>query len=106
MNVMMTFQITVMELQESSKIIVNIHVTIVNVKKTRIARLIYRIAFKDIAMLAYKIRSVRMEELALMENAYALKNLKGYIEKHAMNRPVSVMTPTIYKNYSYKVTLM
>ena len=103
---MMTFQVTVMELQENLKIIVNIHVTIVSVKRIRIVRQIYQIAFKDIAMLAFKIRSVRMEELALMENAYALKNLKGYIVKHVMNRPVSVMTPTIYKNYSYKVTVM
>ena len=106
MNVMMTFQIGVMELQESSKIIANKHVAIVSVKKMRIVRLIYQIVFKDIAMLAYRIRSVRMEELALMGNAFALKNLKEYIVKIVMTLPVSVMTPTILPRYLYKATVM
>ena len=41
MNVMMTFQIGVMELQESSRIIANKHVAIVSVKIKRIVRWIY-----------------------------------------------------------------
>ena len=106
MNVMMTFQIGVMELQENSKIIAKKHVAIVSVKKIRIVRLIYQIVFKDIAMLAYRIRSVRMEELALMGSAFALKNLKEYIVKIVMNLPVSVMTPTILPRYLYKATVM
>ena len=105
-SIQQPIQITVMEQQESSKIIANIHVTIVSVKKTRIVRSICQIAFKDIAMLAYRIRSVRMEELALMGNAFALKNLKEYIVKNVMSLPVSVMTPTILPNYLYKVTVM
>ena len=106
MNAMMTFRISVMELQENSKIIANIHVTIVSVKQIRIVRLIYRIVCKDIAMLAYRIRSVRMEELALMGSAFALKNLKEYIVKIVMTLPVSVMTPTILPRYLYKATVM
>ena len=106
MNVIMTSQITAMELPESGKIIANIHVRIVSVKKIRIVRLIYPIVLKDIAMLAYRIRIVRMEELALMGNAFALKNLKEYIVKNVMSLPVSVMTPTILPNYLYKVTVM
>ena len=106
MNAMMTFRISVMELQENSKIIANIHVTIVSVKKIRIVRLIYRIVCKDIAMLAYRIRSVRMVELALMGSAFALKNLKEYIVKIVMTLPVSVMTPTILPRYLYKATVM
>ena len=106
MNAMMTFRISVMELKENSKIIANIHVTIVSVKKIRIVRLIYRIVCKDIAMLAYRIRSVRMEELALMGSAFALKNLKEYIVKIVMTLPVSVMTPTILPRYLYKATVM
>ena len=106
MNVIMTSQITAMELPESGKIIANIHVRIVSVKKIRIVRLIYRIVCKDIAMLAYRIRSVRMEELALMGSAFALKNLKEYIVKIVMTLPVSVMTPTILPRYLYKATVM
>ena len=106
MNAMMTFRISVMELQENSKIIANIHVTIVSVKQIRIVRLIYRIVCKDIAMLAYRIRSVRMVELALMGSAFALKNLKEYIVKIVMTLPVSVMTPTILPRYLYKATVM
>ena len=106
MNAMMTFQISVMELQGNSKIIANIHVAIVSVKKIRIVRLICRIVCKDIAMLAYRIRSVRMVELALMGSAFALKNLREYIVKIVMTLPVSVMTPTILPRYLYKATVM
>ena len=105
-NVMKIFQIAVVELQEKSKIIANTHVAIVSVKKIRIVRLIYRIVFKDIAMFDYRIRSVRMEELALMGSAFALKNLKEYIVKIVMTLPVSVMTPTILPRYLYKATVM
>ena len=57
---------------EDLKIIVNKHVAIVSVKKIRIVRLIYQIVFKDIAMLAYRIRTARMEELVGMVNALVL----------------------------------
>ena len=106
MSAMMTFIITVMEPQESSKIIANIHVAIVTVKQIRVVRSIYQIVFKDIAMLAYRIRSVRMEELALTGSAFALKNLKEYIVKIVMTLPVSVMTPTILPRYLYKAIVM
>ena len=103
MNVMMTFQIGVMELQESSKIIAKKHVAIVSVKKIRIVRLIYQIVFKDIAMLAYRIRTARMEELVGMVNARVLKmhvcqvgkNLKEYIVKNVMTLLDFVLKPSL-----------
>ena len=114
MNVMMTFQIGVMELQESSKIIAKKHVAIVSVKKIRIVRLIYQIAFKDIAMLAYRIRSAKMEELVGMVNAPVLKmhvcqvgkNLKEYIVKNVMTLLDFVLKPLLLPSYLYKVTVM
>ena len=114
MNVMMTFQIGVMELQESSKIIAKKHVAIVSVKKIRIVRLIYRIVFKDIAMLAYRIRTARMEELVGMVNALVLKmhvcqvgkNLKEYIVKNVMTLLDFVLKPSLLPSYLYKVTVM
>ena len=114
MNVMMTFQIGVMELQESSKIIAKKHVAIVSVKKIRIVRLIYQIVFKDIAMLAYRIRTARMEELVGMVNALVLKmhvcqvgkNLKEYIVKNVMTLLDFVLKPSLLPSYLYKVTVM
>ena len=106
MNVMMLFQIIVMELQEGSKIIANTHVAIVSVKKMRIVRLTCPIVFKDIAMLAYRIRSVRMEELALMGNAFAPKNLKEGVVKNVMILKSFVVQPSMIPNYIYKVTVM
>ena len=114
MNVMMTFQIGVMELQESSKIIAKKHVAIVGVKKIRIVRLIYQIVFKDIAMLAYRIRTARMEELVGMVNALVLKmhvcqvgkNLKEYIVKNVMTLQDFVLKPSPLPSYLYKVTVM
>ena len=114
MNVMMTFQIGVMELQENSKIIAKKHVAIVSVKKIRIVRLIYQIVFKDIAMLAYRIRSARMEELVGMVNALVLKmhvcqvgkNLKEYIVKNVMTLQDFVLKPSLLPSYLYKVTVM
>ena len=114
MNVMMTFQIGVMELQESSKIIAKKHVAIVSVKKIRIVRLIYQIVFKDIAMLAYRIRTARMEELVGMVNALVLKmhvcqvgkNLKEYIVKNVMTLLNFVLKPSLLPSYLYKVTVM
>ena len=114
MNVMMTFQISVMELQESSKIIAKKHVAIVSVKKIRIVRLIYQIVFKDIAMLAYRIRTARMEELVGMVNALVLKmhvcqvgkNLKEYIVKNVMTLLDFVLKPSLLPSYLYKVTVM
>ena len=106
MNVIMTSQITAMELPESGKIIANIHVRIVSVKKIRIVRLIYPIVLKDIAMLAYRIRIVRMEELALMGNAFAPKNLKEGVVKNVMILKSFVVQPSMIPNYIYKVTVM
>ena len=114
MNVMMTFQIGVMELQESSKIIAKKHVAIVSVKKIRIVRLIYQIVFKDIAMLAYRIRTARMEELVGMVNALVLKmhvcqvgkNLMEYIVKNVMTLQDFVLKPSLLPSYLYKVTVM
>ena len=114
MNVMMTFQIGVMELQESSKIIAKKHVAIVSVKKIRIVRLIYQIVFKDIAMLAYRIRTARMEELVGMVNALVLKmhvcqvgkNLKEYIVKNVMTLLDFVLKPSLLPSYLCKVTVM
>ena len=116
MNVMMTFQIGVMELQESSKIIAKKHVAIVSVKKIRIVRLIYQIVFKDIAMLAYRIRTARMEELVGMVNALVLKmhvcqvgkNLKEYIVKNAMSLKafVNQLSMIPLPIYIYELTVM
>ena len=105
-SIQQPIQITVMEQQESSKIIANIHVAVVSVKKIRIVRLIYRIVFKDIAMLAYRIRSVRMEELALMGNAFAPKNSKEGVVKNVMILKSFVVQPSMIPNYIYKVTVM
>ena len=114
MNVMMTFQIGVMELQESSRIIANKHVAIVSVKIKRIVRWIYQIAFKDIAMLAYRIRTARMEELVGMVNALVSKmhvcqvgkNLMEYIVKNVMTLQDFVLKPSLLPSYLYKVTVM
>ena len=106
MNVMMIFQMDVMELQENSKIIAKKHVAIVSVKKIKIVRLIYQIVFKDIAMLAYRIRTARMAELVGIVNAFALKNLKEYIVKNVMTLQDFVLKPSLLPSYSYKVTVM
>ena len=75
-------------------------------KKIKIVRLIYRIVFKDIAMLAYRIRTARMAELVGIVNAFALKNLKEYIVKNVMTLQDFVLKPSLLPSYSYKVTVM
>ena len=88
-----------MELPERSKIIANTPVAIVSVRKMRIVRSTYQIVFKDIAMLAYRIRSVRMEELALMGNAFAPKNSRDGVVRNVMTLKSFVVQPSMNPNY-------